>query len=36
LRYNNADIYLPDLLICRKEHASQVFEALRIAEPVMG
>lgn len=24
LTYNNADVYLPDLLICRKEHAQQV------------
>ena len=24
LVYNNADVYLPDLLICRKEHAGQV------------
>ncbi|MET0250066.1 MAG: 3'(2'),5'-bisphosphate nucleotidase CysQ [Sphingobium sp.] len=24
LVYNQADVYLPDLLICRKEHASQV------------
>jgi 3'(2'), 5'-bisphosphate nucleotidase len=33
LRYNNADTYLPDLLICRKEHASKVLEVLRAAEP---
>jgi 3'(2'), 5'-bisphosphate nucleotidase len=24
LRYNQADVYLPDLLICRKEHAAMV------------
>ncbi len=29
LRYNNADTYLPDLLICRKEHAQQVLQALK-------
>lgn len=29
LAYNRADTYLPDLLICRKEHAGPVFEALR-------
>ncbi len=28
LRYNNADPHLPDLLICRKELAGPVFEAL--------
>jgi len=28
IRYNNADTYLPDLLICRKELAA---EALRLA-----
>jgi 3'(2'), 5'-bisphosphate nucleotidase len=28
MRYNNADPYLPDLLICRKELAVPVFEAL--------
>ena len=28
LRYNNADPYLPDLLICRKELAAPAFEAL--------
>jgi 3'(2'), 5'-bisphosphate nucleotidase len=28
LVYNQADTYLPDLLICRKEHAAPVFEAL--------
>ena len=29
LVYNQRDTYMPDLLICRKEHAAQVFEALR-------
>jgi len=29
LRYNNADTYLPDLLIARPEHASRVLEILR-------
>jgi 3'(2'), 5'-bisphosphate nucleotidase len=29
LAYNQADTYLPDLLICRHEHAEPVFEALR-------
>ena len=29
LRYNNADVYLPDLLIARKEHAQKVLELLR-------
>jgi 3'(2'), 5'-bisphosphate nucleotidase len=28
LRYNQADTYLPDLLICRKADASRVFQAL--------
>jgi 3'(2'), 5'-bisphosphate nucleotidase len=36
LRYNNADTYLPDLLICRKEHASEVLEALRAIDLVKG
>jgi 3'(2'), 5'-bisphosphate nucleotidase len=31
LRYNNADPYLPDLLICRTEHAARVLQALRLA-----
>ncbi|MEE4290070.1 MAG: 3'(2'),5'-bisphosphate nucleotidase CysQ, partial [Erythrobacter sp.] len=26
LRYNNADTYLPDLLICRPEYAARVLE----------
>ena len=29
LRYNNADPYLPDLLICRPELAGPALEALR-------
>jgi len=29
LAYNQADTYLPDLLICRHEHAEPVFEVLR-------
>ena len=28
LRYNQADTYIPDLLICRKEHARQVLDTL--------
>jgi 3'(2'), 5'-bisphosphate nucleotidase len=28
LRYNQADTYIPDLLICRKEHAGQVLDTL--------
>jgi 3'(2'), 5'-bisphosphate nucleotidase len=28
LTYNQRDTYMPDLLICRKEHADAVFEAL--------
>lgn len=24
LRYNQANVYLPDLLICRKEHAEKI------------
>ncbi|QIG79500.1 3'(2'),5'-bisphosphate nucleotidase CysQ [Stakelama tenebrarum] len=28
LRYNQRDVYLPDLLICRQEHAQQVFAAM--------
>ncbi|MCF8708080.1 3'(2'),5'-bisphosphate nucleotidase CysQ [Rhizorhapis sp. SPR117] len=30
LLYNRQDTYMPDLLICRKEHAAVVFEALKI------
>lgn len=26
MRYNNEDTYLPDLLICRKEHAQQILD----------
>ena len=29
LRYNQPDTYLPDLLICRKEHAARVLELVR-------
>jgi 3'(2'), 5'-bisphosphate nucleotidase len=29
LRYNNADTYLPDLLIARKDHARQVLDLLK-------
>jgi len=29
LRYNQADTYLPDLLICRREHARMVLDLLR-------
>lgn len=28
LRYNQADVYMPDLLICRKDHADRVLSAL--------
>lgn len=28
LKYNQRDVYMPDLLICRKEHADLVFDAL--------
>jgi 3'(2'), 5'-bisphosphate nucleotidase len=28
LVYNQADVYMPDLLICRKEHAAMVLEAV--------
>jgi 3'(2'), 5'-bisphosphate nucleotidase len=31
LVYNQADTYIPDLLICRKEHAQSVLDALRAA-----
>ncbi len=33
LRYNNADTYLPDLLIARPEHAQRVLEVMRSLEP---
>ena len=29
LRYNNEDTWLPDLLICRKEHADEVLKLIR-------
>jgi 3'(2'), 5'-bisphosphate nucleotidase len=28
LRYNRADTYMPDLLICRPEHAALVLDAM--------
>tara|TARA_R110000824_G_scaffold25838_4_gene89541 strand:+ start:26973 stop:27704 length:732 start_codon:yes stop_codon:yes gene_type:complete len=28
LKYNQRDVYMPDLLICRKEHSDPVFKAL--------
>jgi 3'(2'), 5'-bisphosphate nucleotidase len=31
LVYNQADTYIPDLLICRKEHAQSVLDALKAA-----
>jgi 3'(2'), 5'-bisphosphate nucleotidase len=36
LHYNNADTYLPDLLIARKEHAQKVLEVLKALEPAGG
>lgn len=33
LIYNQADVYLPDLLICRKEHADQVLKLIAGLEP---
>lgn len=34
LVYNQADTYMPDLLVCRKEHANLVLDALRaLGEP---
>jgi len=33
LIYNQADVYMPDLLICRKEHAAQVLEEIAVLEP---
>jgi 3'(2'), 5'-bisphosphate nucleotidase len=30
LIYNQGDVYMPDLLICRKEHAQPVIDALRV------
>jgi len=29
MRYNNKDTYLPDLLICRKEHAPQILDIVK-------
>lgn len=34
LTYNQADPYMPDLLICRPAHAPLVFEALQSARPL--
>jgi len=34
LVYNQADVYLPDLLICRKEHAQQVLDLISEVSPV--
>ncbi|MBJ7527701.1 MAG: 3'(2'),5'-bisphosphate nucleotidase CysQ, partial [Sphingomonadaceae bacterium] len=31
LVYNQADTYIPDLLICRKEHTQSVLDALKAA-----
>jgi 3'(2'), 5'-bisphosphate nucleotidase len=28
LRYNNEDVYLPDLLICRPEHSQRILSLL--------
>jgi 3'(2'), 5'-bisphosphate nucleotidase len=36
LKYNNADTYLPDLLIARPEHAQRVLEVLRSLAPAAG
>ncbi len=36
LRYNNADTYLPDLLIARPEHAQRVLEVMRSLETATG
>ncbi len=36
LRYNNADTYLPDLLIARKDHAAQVLALLKTMAPAAG
>jgi 3'(2'), 5'-bisphosphate nucleotidase len=32
LVYNQADVYMPDLLICRKEYSERVIELLHVAE----
>ena len=32
LRYNNAEVYMPDLLICRREHAPIVLAAMNAAD----
>jgi 3'(2'), 5'-bisphosphate nucleotidase len=31
LLYNQPDTYIPDLLICRKEHAERVLDAIKAA-----
>lgn len=36
LKYNNADTYLPDLLIARPEHAQRVLEIMRKLQPAEG
>ncbi|MEJ7927578.1 3'(2'),5'-bisphosphate nucleotidase CysQ [Sphingobium sp. AN641] len=36
LVYNQADVYLPDLLICRKEHAAEVLKLIAEAAPAIG
>ncbi|MEW6628417.1 MAG: 3'(2'),5'-bisphosphate nucleotidase CysQ, partial [Pseudomonadota bacterium] len=33
LVYNQRDVYLPDLLICRKEHADKVLGLIAGLEP---
>ena len=33
MRYNQADVYLPDLLICRKEEAGELLASIRAIEP---
>lgn len=36
LRYNQADTYMPDLLVCRPEHAARVLSTLKALGPVAG
>ena len=33
LVYNQEDVYLPDLLICRKEHAQGVLDLIAVLAP---
>jgi 3'(2'), 5'-bisphosphate nucleotidase len=33
LRYNQADTYMPDLLVCQKEHAARVIELAAASKP---